>query len=225
VSLARLASVALVAALAAACAHPRAPAPPAAEVTVERPPAPAPAPAPDPAASERWARFLAAVEGTCRATWADDETACASAREAADHPRASADCEDHCGTARRLAIAEELPAAIDACAAKSGTSVKSACARLRAGRSASRMLEEAVERCEDGCEGARAQARSERNRPKTRAEELACLRACVGRHGGAKLVVEPGGDFHVEATGWCGTPAFTCAVNCAPASGEARFRL
>jgi hypothetical protein len=84
------------------------------------------------------------------------------------------------------------------------------------------MLEDAVGQCEDDCERARPRGPVPvvHSRPQSRTDELACLRDCVGRHGGVRLVVSSSTDFHVEATGTCGAMALTCAVKCAP-PGEA----
>jgi hypothetical protein len=175
-------------------------------------------PAPRKEVSEAYAAFYA--DGGHADPHADEGRADALPRLGAD--RATAEtiavrmrlvCEDRCSLARRTAIVNAIPDAAEACAKQTDKAMK-ACAVLRTGHPKNDQVEQAVDQCESECDTQRHWVKVERERPKNRAQQLACLKKCVVQHPGARLVIESPTRFHLESTGWCGTSAFTCAVNC-----------
>ncbi len=131
------------------------------------------------------------------------------------HEYALYQCRERCSLARRIAIADVIHDAVESCAGKGGLA---ACRVLqrRVPPSAPQSVVEMPDRCERECRerrrAAEVEQKIERERPRTEAEERACLRTCVGRCAGAH--VAPDGTITHDPDAFCGTCEMTCRARC-----------
>ncbi len=60
-----------------------------------------------------------------------------------------------------------------------------------------------------------AEETRDQSRPHTKAEQGRCMRACVIKATGGRVVPDARGHFEIPKDESCGTPYFTCAFRCA----------
>lgn len=124
-----------------------------------------------------------------------------------------AGCEDNCRTQRNDTIADAVNEASEQC--KKAKSGMAACKALEK-KLARNVRESEVERwtgyctgrCEDFRDHVRREAAIDAQRPRTKAEQAACEKACQVKHGG----------------GWCGTDLLACEGRCVTLREVTRIR-